>query len=358
MTRDWSSVGAVPRETVVEMVNRLQPSWSVESIERTDHGTDFVAMLDVRTPEGERRVVLKATTAEWVPAETARAEPRVLSTVGERTEIPVPSVFGVCEDSPDYPTPFFLMSYVEGQNYEGERPSLAIRRRTLGEAGRNLAALHGLDVLETDRIGRVGIQSGALKAIDTDEFSSGEQFHEWLLSEYEENLDSLADGGYFSELAEEPTRFADIVPDLRAYLRETIPSLPAPNPPVLCHNDYRYGNLLVDPETGKTQAVLDWGLLSAGPPAYNLATTESLMLAPEADGPDLTAELRERFRSAYTQSREGWRFDEATEERMSVYLLTCRIDAMACLPLWHQDASPAERDEVAEKHRSFVRQYL
>jgi hypothetical protein len=33
------------------------------------------------------------------------------------------------------------------------------------------------------------------------------------------------------------------------------------------------------------------------------------------------------------------------------------MDAMACLPLWLQDATPAERDERERQHRAFVASY-
>ena len=358
MSRDWSSVGKVPEEDVTGMVQHLQSDWRVASVERSEYGTDLVAMLDVDSPDRRRRVVLKATTADWVGPETARAEPRLLSLVARETDIPVPSLFGVCERHSEYPAPFFLMEYVDGTNHEDRWPPLRVRERVLREAGRNLAAIHELDVLAGTRVGRVGVQDGTLGVLETDEFSPGTAFHDWLLSACEESLDSLADGGYFPELAADRTRFADIVPELRAYLRDTLPDLPEPEPPVLCHSDYRYGNLLVDPETGETRAVLDWGLLSAAAPAYNLAKTESFLLSPDRDGPEVIARLRERFRSAYTGRRDGWTFDELTRERMRLYRLTCRIDAMSCLPLWHEDASPAEREQVADRHRAFVAEYL
>jgi hypothetical protein len=34
------------------------------------------------------------------------------------------------------------------------------------------------------------------------------------------------------------------------------------------------------------------------------------------------------------------------------------VDAMACLPLWLQDATPTERDERERQHRTFVPPYL
>ena len=362
------SSAAVSDDEIRRMVHHLRPSWTVEEVERSDQGTDFVAMLEVWTPGHERgngdgdgrvrRVVLKAMTADWVTPETVRAEPRAVSLADERTTIPVPTVFDYCDDHENLPAPFFLTSYVEGVQYDPGAHPPAHRTRMVREAGHHLAQLHDLDVLNGDRVGRVGVVDGELTVLDTGEFSGGEQFHEWLLGAYEESLDSLAEGGYFPDLAEEPPRFGDIVPDLRQCLRETIPRLPDPEPAVLCHGDYRAGNLLIDPGTGETRAVLDWGSLSMGAPAYNLANTESLMLSPDDDDPDRTAALRETFRSAYASAREDWEFDDRTRERMSVYRLTCRIDAMACLPLWYEDTSPAERDARAAEHREFVEQYL
>ncbi|MFT4932012.1 MAG: hypothetical protein ACI91T_001900 [Natronomonas sp.] len=85
-TESPSSLDAdVPDTAVRGMVNAIEPAWTVEAIERSPHGTDFVATLDVRGPDGSRTVVLKATTAELVDPEIARSEPRLLGLVGERT---------------------------------------------------------------------------------------------------------------------------------------------------------------------------------------------------------------------------------------------------------------------------------
>jgi hypothetical protein len=40
---------------------------------------------------------------------------------------------------------------------------------------------------------------------------------------------------------------------------------------------------------------------------------------------------------------------------MAAYEFATRLGAMACLPLWHEDATPAERDAVEADHRAFVR---
>jgi aminoglycoside phosphotransferase (APT) family kinase protein len=358
MTDEPSSppTGDVTDAAVRRMVGTLKQRWRVESIERNPHGTDFVATLDVQTPQGKRTIVLKATTADLVAPVIARSEPRLLELVGRETSIPVPTVFGYCDEHDMYPAPFYLIDHVVGENYEGqpERLSLQARKRILQQAGQNLAELHMLGPLPA--VGNIGVHNGHLMVLDTDENPRYNDFRDWLLLNSDKTLNRLTTGGYFPELADDPTRFADLVPNIRQYLQATIPNLSEPDPPTYCHRDYRYGNLLVDSETGTTQAVLDWANLLSADPAYNLANAESLLLDTENED-ERTNSLRHVFRTAYADVREDWTFDEATRERMDVYHLTCRLDAMACLPLWHQDATPEERDERAMEHREFVARY-
>jgi len=256
------------------------------------------------------------------------------------------------------PEAVHLMEHVEGENYEGRLDDLSTtaRETLLREAGQNLAELH--DVGPLPAAGKVGVQDDDLCVLDTDDYPRHDDFRSAVLSDCEETLDSLADGGFYPELADDPDRFSDLVPELRAYFRERVPSLSEPDDPTYCHWDYRIGNLLIEPETGATRAVLDWANLSSAEPAYNLAQTEFYLLRPMADGPQRTDRFREVFRTAYTEARTAWSFDEPTRERMDVYRLACRVGAMACLPLWYQDASAAERNERAAEHRAIVERYL
>ncbi|WP_235853590.1 phosphotransferase family protein [Halosimplex salinum] len=360
MTDDFPSSRGdrVTDEAVRGMVAAIEPEWTVESIERSPHGTDFVATLDVRAGDSVRSLVLKATTAGLVDPEIARSEPRLLELAGRETSIPVPQVVGYVDEHDGYPAPFYLAEHVDGANLEDDpgRLTPAARERVVRDAGRNLAELHELGPLPS--VGSIGVQDGELTVLDTDDHPRADDFRERLLEDYERTLDDLAAGGYFPDLADDPERFADLVPDVREYLRDAIPSLPEPDPPTYNHWDYRYGNLLVDPETGETRAVLDWANLAASDPAYNLAKVEFHLLKPVRDDDARTAALRETFRTAYAEGRADWSFDESTRERMTLYRLVDRLDAMACLPLWFEDATPAERDERAAEHREFVSQYL
>jgi len=345
-------------DAVRGMVRTIEPGWSVESVERSDYGTDFVATLDVRTDGGGRTVVLKATTADLVDPEIARSEPRLLDLADGETSIPVPTVFGYRDEHEAYPAPFYLMEHVDGENFEDDPHGLspAARERVIREAGENLAELHELGPLPA--FGGVGVEDGQLAVLDRGDHERYDDGREWLLNGFEETLDALDDGGWFAELADDPERFVDLVPELREYVREAVPELPSLDRPTYCHWDYRYGNLLVDPETGATRAVLDWANLCAAEPAYNLAKAECHLLSPEDDGDERTGELRRLFRRAYADARDEWSFDADTRKRMKLYELEWRLGAMGCLPLWHEDATPADRDERAAEHRAFVERYI
>ena len=107
------TVGACrPDWTVTGMVEACRPDRTVEAFERSGYSTDLVCVLTCGTPSGRREAVLKATTADLVPPEIARSEPRLLELVGRKTSVPVPDVYG----------------YVDAQR--------STRRRSTGGAGR------------------------------------------------------------------------------------------------------------------------------------------------------------------------------------------------------------------------------
>jgi aminoglycoside phosphotransferase (APT) family kinase protein len=366
-TGEGKSSTEISDEMLAKMVRHLRSSWTPEKIEHVEEGVNSTVALDVNTPTGNRRIVLKAITSSHpMAADRARAEPIILSLLQQETAVPVPTVFGTCDDHETYPTPYFLMEYVDGDTISAaDAPNLPfdIREAIFREAGLNLAGLHTLGPL--DEVGDLVGKDGKVSVFDTSESPSYKLFHDWLLESYEETLDQLLDeGGYFPELTENPNRFDDLVPKIRDYLRGTIPDLPPPQPPTYCHKDYRCGNLVVAPETGETRAVLDWANLMSAPPGFNLAIAESKLLKPDLNT-DASAsagragELRRALWDGYESVREEWAFDVATRERIRVYRLAFRLDQMACLPLFARiDPTLDDREARAAEHREFVEQYL
>lgn len=343
---------SITDEHIRGLVSELKPGWRVTEHQRIDHGTDFLASLRVDTPDGEQRVVLKAATADHVPPSAARLEPRFMRLVASEMRVPVPTVYAICDTHDTSPTPCFLMGAVDGENYENRVAELPFetQARIVSAAGRYIAAINELG--SAAGIGRLGYRGGEIRPVEE---TAGDLL-DHTLDSAEETLSTLDSGGFFPDLAQEPERFADLVAPLRSYLRETIPELPEPDPPRYCHADYRYGNLLADPDTGETTAVLDWGLVSDQEPAHNIAFTECALLDRQRDGEERTAELRSLFRDAYSERRGGWAFDDCRRERMAVYRLVYRISEMACFPLWYSESS--ERAAREQRIRAFVDQSL
>lgn len=343
---------SVPDEHIRGLVSELKPGWRVLDHSRIDHGTDSLWSLRVDTSDGVERVVLKAATADHVPPSAARLEPRFMRRVASETPVPVPTVYAICDSHDTYPTPCFLMDAIDGENLEGRVAELPfeVQARLVSAAGRNIATIHELGT--APGIGRLGYQDGAIRPVET----TAKGLLEQNLASAEAALSTLDSGGFFPEHAAKPDRFADLVDPLRTYLRETIPELPAPDPPRYCHADYRYGNLLVDSDTGETTAVLDWGLVSGQEPAHNIAFTECALLDRQRDGEERTAELRSLFREAYSERRGGWAFDNRRRERMGVYRLCYRISEMACFPLWYPESG--DRTAREQRIRAFVDQSL
>lgn len=355
MTDESSSDTDVPDSVVRKMVRTLRPAWEPQRVERQAHGTDFIAVVELDTPKGLVTSVLKATTASLFGTLT-RVEPRMLDLVGNSTDIPVPDVYGYCDEHENFPAPYYLMSHEPGVNLEGEQHMLApaVQEQVVRDAGRNLAALHSL--APRDAVGTIGVRNGDLTVLDTDENPCYEDDRAYALARGEESVGTLDSGGAFPELADEPDRFGDLMPTLREYLRETAPELPEPAAPTYCHPDYRYGNLLLDEETGTTEAVIDWVWMLSVEPAYNLAITESKLLG--EPGTHRTERLRRTFRTAYAERRDIWCFDDDVRERMRFYQFVQRIHAMSNLPLFHRDATASEKAEIEATHREFVTRHI
>lgn len=322
-------------ESVAAMVRECRPAWSVTSVDPIARGTDAIYLADVETPDSARTVVLKV--AEFVDDKRFLREPRTLSLVDEQTDIPVPSVLAVRASHDDLPAPFFLMEAVGGVDPVDGVLDDGMRARLAEDSGRALAAIHDAWAGEPEGFGWADPREDTFAAV-------GE--HDAWPAHYrsmaiEDGIDHF-DGG----------RFADRAPALRERvetLAETLPDVE----PVVRHNDWRPGNLRVDPETGGLVAALDWGAVAVGHDEYELAAVEEFL----TDRAPLDDPLRERVRRAlrdgYTD-RRALPSGEDAERRRLAYLLASRITAMRWLPQWHAEATDAERDEQAAAHREFV----
>ena len=164
-------------------------------------------------------------------------EHKIISGVG-RTAVPVPDALGLCRDDTINDAPFYIMSYVDGEVLHSSEDAEDVTRNdvraTISESVVDvLAALH---LAEPDAIGlgdlgrkeayldrQLKRWAGQWEKTKTRELPSMERAHELLVA------------------AKPVQRYTGVV-----------------------HGDYRLGNILVDPETGSVQAVLDWELCTLG----------------------------------------------------------------------------------------------
>lgn len=343
---------------VNQMVTEIDPAWTVERVVRFATGTDFAARLTLSGRDAPRRAVLKATTGGLVAPPLARTEPVILRELAGDPLIPVPRLLGAVTTHADLPAPFFLMEWAHGQNREGAGRSIAApsRRAIFRQSGRILATVHRRFTF--DRFGSLGATDGSLHLLDSDEHPAFDDGGEWIRDGAEHALAALTDGGgYFPDLASVPGRFRAIVSPARQALATGIEAVTLPHQTTLCHTDFRYGNLLVDPPGRRITAVLDWANVIAGDPLYDLAFAEQMLLSPEADDDRATRSFRSALRTSYAAHRPDTRLDEGAEERMALYGFVWRLHAMACLPLWLADASESERERRADEHRAAVHAY-
>jgi hypothetical protein len=157
-----------------------------------------------------------------------------------------------------------------------------------------------------------------------------------------------------------PERFADLDPDLRTFVEERLDALDRDFAPVLGDDDYRLGNLLVDPESGETKAVLDWGNANTLEAQYNLVVTEQYLSGwARHDDPRrkcVRRALREGYEAA--DGRSAVERDPDFERRRELYLAFTLLFPLVCFSLWYGDFPENEREAQAELHRGAIRDLL
>lgn len=318
-------------DDVDAMVRHLRPEWRVRDWTPADEGTDFVAFVDAATPDRDRAVVLKA--ASFLDAESFRPEVRTLDLVSERTDIPAPDVLGSCDAHDDLPAPFFLMDRLDGEQVESlDDLGPDALDRLARDAGRHLAELH--DAASWDAYGRLRCAEDVDAPAGPGGLAPADATDDWR-----ERLRSSAEGS----LGDLHPRFADLEADLRDAVEDRLDAAPRHPEPVLVHGDYRYGNLLLDPETGAVRAALDWGNQSTGDAALDLALSEQYLCGFARPSDTLRERVRDGIRDGYRDVRPL----DTDPDRHACYLLQTWLAPLAWFDLWYGDD-----DEVAEKHRA------
>lgn len=194
--------------------------------------------------DGGQYVLRKKPPGKTLPsAHMVEREYRVMKALADHTEVPVPRVRVLCEDSAIIGTPFYVMDFLEGRilshsalpevNREDRFPA----HRTAIDT---LAALHSVDV-NAIGLGDYGRPEGYV----------ARQVARWSKQYLASKTDDLP-----------------AMTKLMTWLPE---NLPTTDETAIAHGDYRFGNLMLAPQEPEVIAILDWELSTLGHPLADLA---------------------------------------------------------------------------------------
>jgi len=192
---------------------------------------------------GARRLVLRMQPpGELLPsAHALDREARVMTAI-EGSGVAVPHVICYSDDRSVVGTPFYVMDRIDGRIFttgalDGAAP--AERRAMYCAAAQTLARLHAIDW------SAVG------------------------LSDYGKH------GDYFGRQVRRWTRQWEAsrqrdIPELDRLIAWLPEHIPPENETVICHGDFRFGNLMFAPNAADVVGVLDWELSTLGDPLADL----------------------------------------------------------------------------------------
>ena len=167
-------------------------------------------------------------------------EYRVLKALQD-TAVPVPRVYAACDDPSYIGAPFYLMEYMRGDVIRADNKHFAQTpelRRPVSEKM--------VDVL-------VALQEVDWRAVGLEGFGRPDGYLERQLKRWTDQLDRTLPH----------TRPLPVMEKVKEWLRARIPASPAPT---IVHGDYKLDNVMLDPQSARAIAVLDWEMSTIGDP--------------------------------------------------------------------------------------------
>jgi aminoglycoside phosphotransferase (APT) family kinase protein len=201
-----------------------------------------------------KKMVVRKKPAGQLLSKTAHAierEYQVLKALKQHTDVPVPRVFLICDDTSILGTPFYTMEFLNGRIFaDTSLPTVPLseRRSYYYSIIDTLAKLHSVNVSQ------VGLDSYGKK---------GGYYQRQLSTLYNVSQVQAAVKGEDGDAVGELYKLADIM----KWLKENIPA----DEFTLMHGDFKTDNIVFDPTTSRVIGLLDWELSTIGHPLFDLA---------------------------------------------------------------------------------------
>jgi aminoglycoside phosphotransferase (APT) family kinase protein len=208
---------------------------------------------------GERFVLRRPPLGPLLPSAHDMGREHRIMTALQGSPVPVPPVVGLCTDEAVTGAPFYVMRFVDGVILRDQPTAEGVPESTRTAATDSLvdvlADLHALEPASVG-LGELGKQDGYVERL----------LRRWR-----------------GQWEKSKTRDLPIVDEVAERLAADVPSA---GPARIVHGDYRLDNVIVSPDGGTVQAVLDWELCTLGDP---LADVGMLLVYWTEPGDDFSA---------------------------------------------------------------------
>ena len=214
------------------------------SFERIGLGQSNLTFL--ATDAGGRRWVLRRPPLgkTLASAHDVAREHRILSAL-QGTDVPTPAVYGLCEDAAVSDVPVMVVEHVDGIVLDGRADAEA-----LSQQQRHAAGLALVDTLA--KIHAVDLERTGLADLASHKPYGARQLRRWK-GQWDQ-----------SKMRELPA-----IEDLTDRL---VAADPGSSEITLVHGDGHLRNLILDPDSARARAMLDWELCTLGDPIADIGT--------------------------------------------------------------------------------------
>ncbi|KAF9348423.1 hypothetical protein BGX26_000165 [Mortierella sp. AD094] len=220
------------------------------------------------TDANEKRYVLRKKPAGALLSSTAHAverEFRILKALGEKSNVPVPKVYTLCEDASVIGTPFYVMEFLQGRIFSDvtlKKLPFEERRLCWISAVDTLAKLHKVDYVS------IGLES----------YGKPSGFYRRQISSLSKVSAAQAEAQDANGVKVGPIPGME---EVTSWFKEA----EVKDSTSIVHGDFKIDNLVFHPTEPRVIGILDWELSTIGHPFSDLANLVNPYYVPNIDGP-------------------------------------------------------------------------